>query len=1385
MVKRLKFFTIISLVFLSIFVLASCGGNSADQGSTTPTSGDSGTVPTTPGGNTNTGDTNKDTNSNTGTHTDDHQHTYGDWTSNAENHWHECSCGAKKDLSAHSLNIVQTDATCDANGTITYTCDVCGYTNTVTVQKLEHQISSIDYKDEDVANEPCKHEHITFGICGLCQQEIVLDRAPYEIHTYKASIEEAATCSKAGKYLYECELCDDKYEVEYTNKDAHTWGEPVTNGNKKIYTCSGCNATKEVIDATQEVAADVSATDLVEVGAVELKNATIALDNNALETLNGATNINISADTVDKTTLEVKDTVKERIGDNEVFDFQMTADGNQVSQFDGYITVTIPYTLKDTDDPNAIVIWYLGESDEPEAISAKYSNGFVSFETNHFSYYVVVQMTPEEACAIFEHEYVEISKTESTCETVGVKIEKCTRCHDIHTTELELKKHNWVEVRTQAPTISAPGLSVSECSNCHQTKVIQLPKLSNKDASIIAKLFDGVIAQIKAEGIKVEQTGDDNSFVAQIKLNGSLFYEITINENGNYSISLLDLSNGNITNYGVSSDYYSYSGSEMPMAGLISMDLMFNNKVFKLTDLLTQYVDSKLLDDFITRILALAFELKVDNSGNIVYTFDADKVTALYEEALDLKISQIVDLLLGENAFNNIVKSITAAKNNKTLGDVIEDFAKQGIDVEGIINFALAYLDYYQSNYDLELPFNTKMITTMLTQYKTMKVEDLLAMLPMNMTIDNLLQMVNQFKDAKIADLMGMFGGQSQAQASDGSTSQTSTSSGPQSQASDGSTSQTSTSSGPQLPTKEVIAAMLQDITMSITLNKDYGVQSVNFATKEMTVAITKGENVIDTYEKAEKEIKALVDPMKIDGDSKLFDKAFNQTFGTNLTFEYVVKNGNIIATANVDSETLNKFTKYMEINSSAIMSLKSNPTGYFFEFNFGEQRYVHAEVYDSLNYICRSLNGNERVSVYAIVDDNPVYIGNIRLYDLGNYIIVNRTNNKYYLTRHIDMYQYVFELVSKDDIPANAHISENTVEYNHYLSKIDGIEEETIYLKGTNIFGEEDIYRSYVVYKKDGKYIRAHLFGEDLDLYPVELESFSNIWINYYFDGSLYYTLDSNDWTNNKGEDGTYTYISKATTNGKASFTYKETTNKIVKYELKVLDKTFNLSFDYNKSYTYSASATPVVTYTIGQCSVFKIYVAFENENVLIATTNSNHNHATRTIFPATLTQNEVVEDYCTRCGETWGSYTNADPKGQITENNEVVFEDFSNDDYPYLYGWYLGDRDDTYSLWNNFTVLYTVVEEVTDADGNTSLTIVDTAPAAKAHESKYRRYILHDGENGNKWMQEDWNGRFLEFDKNEIEDKFAEYKLADNQKIAIAAINNYSHNATVYVIE
>jgi hypothetical protein len=201
MVKRLRFFTIISLVFLSIFVLASCGGSIDNLRPTTPTSGDSGTVPTTPGGNTNTGDTNTDSNTNTGTHTDDHQHTYGDWTSNAENHWHECSCGAKKDLSAHSLNIAQTDATCDANGTITYTCDVCGYTNTVAVQKLEHQISSIDYRDEDVANEPCKHEHITFGICGLCQQEIVLDKAPYEIHTYKASIEEAATCSKAGKYL--------------------------------------------------------------------------------------------------------------------------------------------------------------------------------------------------------------------------------------------------------------------------------------------------------------------------------------------------------------------------------------------------------------------------------------------------------------------------------------------------------------------------------------------------------------------------------------------------------------------------------------------------------------------------------------------------------------------------------------------------------------------------------------------------------------------------------------------------------------------------------------------------------------------------------------------------------------------------------------------------------------------------------------------------------------------------------------------------------------------------------------------------------------------------------------------------------------------------------
>lgn len=1350
MVRKLKFFTIFSLLFLLGLVLVSCGGQSGE-----PTT-------TTSGGN------------------EDHTHVYGEWVTDGENHWHQCSCGDKKDLAAHSLDVTQQDATCDNAGSITYSCGVCGYTNTVTTAKLDHKISTISYKDEEVADQTCKHEHVTVGTCAHCGKEIVIDKSTYETHTYKSSIQTPATCSRKGTYLYKCVKCGDEYTVEYTDKDAHTWGTPTVDGNKKTYKCSGCNETKVVIDAKQEVAAKVSKDDLTTVGAVELKNATIELDNNALQGFENATNINISADTVDKETLSLNDQYKERIGENEVFDFQMTADGNQVSQFSGYITVTIPYTLKANDDPNAIVIWYLGDSGEPEAISAKYSNGFVSFETNHFSYYVVVQMTPEEACKLFDHEYVTISEKDSTCETLGVKVEKCKRCNHVETTEIELKKHNWVEVRTQEPTISAPGLSVYECSLCHQTKLIQLPKLSNKDASILAKIFDGILNQMKAEGIKVEQTRDGESFVGQVKINGNAYYTISKEENGDYNLSLVDVSAGKSVSYDYDAedDEYRYSTSTMPASALASMDLVFNNKVFKMTDLLTQYVDSKLIDDFINKLIVIAFDITTEN-GTITYTFNADKLSKMYGDSLDLTVGGLLDLVIGAGTTDKIIASLTAA-GNKTVQQVIDDISKQGIDVEGIINFALGYMDYYQSNYDIEMPFDTTMIKAKMPEIKKMKVNEVLAMIPNNkMTLTDIIGMVNQYKNAKVSDLISMMfkssssnNGKTDSKPVQQAISSEDTAiiSGESTEGNNG-----NTANEPQIPSADDIKTLLKDYVIRVTLNQDYQLQSAYFKNASTEVTISKGENVVAEYEKAESAMKAVVDPMLINGDTKLYDKAFNQTFGTNLTFEYAInKNGSLIAkTSTFNEDTLQKFTEYMYKYGyyDKPLANKGTPTGYYLEFDFGNQRYVYVDEYESLNYLCRQVNGND-VAVYAMIDGSPVYIGSVDIWDLGSYIIVDKTNNKYYLGRSFSLNQYLYEVVSKDNIPADAKIYESSTEIDSLLRNIEGIEKETIYLKGTNIFNGENTYRSFVAYKKDGKYIYTPLnLYNEINLYPLSLERANSIYIYYYFDGNLYYRL-SDSWRDYSQEG--YQYVSWTATNGKASFTYKGTENEKVKYELKVLNTTYNLSFDVNKSYWRNDSSTLVASFNIDKCTVLNLYTAYNNPNVLVVETATSHKEATRVLLPATITQNGLIQRYCTECGDTMGRDSTT-PTGTFNDNVEVLFEDFSDDNNPYLFGWYTGQTYDDYSLWKYYSVVLAVVEDTIGKDGEVVTTIVTDAPSVKAYEANYYRT------NG---TDEVFSGRFLAFDAKEVESLFA-YTLAENQHIAIAATNNYSARVTVYVLE
>lgn len=59
----------------------------------------------------------------------EHTHSYGsEWKNDADNHWHECSCGDKADKAAHDFKwVVDKEATATQKGSKHEECKVCGY----------------------------------------------------------------------------------------------------------------------------------------------------------------------------------------------------------------------------------------------------------------------------------------------------------------------------------------------------------------------------------------------------------------------------------------------------------------------------------------------------------------------------------------------------------------------------------------------------------------------------------------------------------------------------------------------------------------------------------------------------------------------------------------------------------------------------------------------------------------------------------------------------------------------------------------------------------------------------------------------------------------------------------------------------------------------------------------------------------------------------------------------------------------------------------------------------------------------------------------------------------------------------------------------------------
>ena len=126
-----------------------------------------------------------------------HSHNYGtEWKYDETNHWHECECGNKADITAHNFKqIIDKEATATEKGSKHEECTVCGY------KKAAVDIPKIDSHNHNYGTEwkydETNHWH-------ECEDG---EKADITAHTFKQIIDKEATATEKCSKHEECTVC--------------------------------------------------------------------------------------------------------------------------------------------------------------------------------------------------------------------------------------------------------------------------------------------------------------------------------------------------------------------------------------------------------------------------------------------------------------------------------------------------------------------------------------------------------------------------------------------------------------------------------------------------------------------------------------------------------------------------------------------------------------------------------------------------------------------------------------------------------------------------------------------------------------------------------------------------------------------------------------------------------------------------------------------------------------------------------------------------------------------------------------------------------------------------------------------------------------------------
>ncbi len=142
------------------------------------------------------------------------------------------------------------------------------------------------------------------------------------------------------------------------------------------------------------------------VGSMTIPNSALA---SIASQASGGT-VEISLGTVDTSKLTPAE--KKAVGNHTVYDLSITSGGQSITSFDGAgLTLSLPYTLGEGEDPADVKVWYLNDDGELTEMSCTYNaaTGMASFTTDHLSCYAVGYAAVAAAAGIWENLFTDVA----------------------------------------------------------------------------------------------------------------------------------------------------------------------------------------------------------------------------------------------------------------------------------------------------------------------------------------------------------------------------------------------------------------------------------------------------------------------------------------------------------------------------------------------------------------------------------------------------------------------------------------------------------------------------------------------------------------------------------------------------------------------------------------------------------------------------------------------------------------------------------------------------------------------------------------------------------------------------------------------------------------